>query len=393
MTEKIYYNDTAVKEATANVIEHGADDKGNYVVLDRSCFYPEGGGQPADRGVIGEAEVLDVQTVDGEIRHYTSRPLEEAEYLAVVDWERRFDHMQQHTGQHLLSAVFEKEFGMTTKSFHLGTERVSIDLDVPGIQPDQIKRVEEQVNFFVQRQIPIETEWVTQEQAAGLPLRKKPAVEGDIRLVKIADIDINACGGTHLRNTAELGLVKIIRMEKAKGATRIYFLCGNRALNHFDLLQSVTDQLTKSLNAPAAQLPEAATAMLIDRKDKEKQLKKVGARLLELEADSLQPENNMLIKSFEGRPVKEVQQLAQLKTQKCPALYVLFMVPEELHLRFVCAKSKNSPGDMKQVLEKILKSDGGSVGGTENISQGSVSGNGNSEIYTISFQELIKEIT
>ncbi|WP_422124094.1 alanyl-tRNA editing protein [Planococcus sp. X10-3] len=393
MTEKIYYQDAAVKAAASNVIAHGEDEKGNYVVLDRSCFYPEGGGQPADTGFIGEAMVTDVQTVDGEIRHYTTRALAKGEYPTAIDWERRFDHMQQHTGQHLLSAAFEDEFGMETRSFHLGTERVSIDLDVPSIQPDQLKRVEQQVNHFIRRQIPIETEWVTHEQAAGLALRKKPAVDGDIRLVKIADIDINACGGTHLDNTAELGLVKIIRTEKAKKFTRVYFLCGNRALEHFDLLQSVTDQLMRSLNAPLAELPAAASAMLSDRKDKEKQVKKLSLQLLELEADSLQPEKNVLVRIFENRPIKEVQQLAQLTTEKQPALYALFMVSEESSLRFVCAKNKNSPGDMKRVLEDILKNNDGSVGGTENLAQGKISPNEDPAIYAAAFQAWIEEIT
>src|SRR5690606_4265619 len=232
--------------------------------------YPEGGGQPADTGLIGEFEVWDVQTIDGEIRHYTRSKASPGHFTAAIDKERRFDHMQQHTGQHLLSAVFEDELGMATTSFHLGADTVTIDLNAAAIKTEQLKAVEQRVNRLIRCLLPIETEWVTKEQAEGMRLRKQPAVEGDIRLVKIGDIDINPCGGTHLKNTGEIGLIKILRTEKSKSSTRVYFLCGNRAIGHFDLLQSVTDQLTKRLNSPAAELPEAAELMVNDRKEKEK---------------------------------------------------------------------------------------------------------------------------
>ncbi|MCM3610235.1 DHHA1 domain-containing protein [Planococcus sp. MERTA32b] len=393
MTDKIYYQDAAAKTAMANVLETGIDAKGHYAVLDRSCFYPEGGGQPADKGVIGQTEVTDVQALDGEIRHYIAGRLEAGEYEISIDWERRFDHMQQHTGQHLLSAIFEDELGMPTKSFHLGTERVSIDLDVSKISADQIKIVEKQVNSLIYSQLPIETEWVAQEQAMGMKLRKKPAVHGDIRLVKIADIDINACGGTHLSNTAQLGLLKIIRTEKAKGGTRVYFLSGKRAMEHFDLLQSVTDQLTISLNAPAAGLAEAAEAVLNDRKAKDKQLKNISLEYMKLEAENMKPEETLIIRDFSGRPFKDVQQLAKLTAEKHDSSYLLFFISEEENTRFVCAKGKNAPGNMKQVLGEILEDAGGNVGGKENLAQGGIRHKGGLDAYSAAFRDLVEKIT
>lgn len=392
MTDKIYYQDAGIRTVTAKVNASGTDGKGIYAVLDRSCFYPEGGGQPADTGAIGQTEVKDVQLIDGEIRHYTDRKLEIGEYEITIDWERRFDHMQQHTGQHLLSAVFEDELGMPTKSFHLGAERVSIDLDVKEISSGQLKEAEQHVNSLIHSQIPIETEWVTQSQAAEMNLRKKPAVEGEIRLVKIADVDINACGGTHVHNTGQLGLLKIIRTEKAKAGTRVYFLCGHRAMQHFHLLQSVTEQLTKSLNAPAAELAEAAAAVLNDRKEKEKQLKKLALELVKLEAGSLDPEGNVMVRNYSGRPIKEVQQLAKMVIENHPFLYLLFIVPEEESVRFVCAKGKNASGDMKKVLEEMVESKGGKIGGTESLAQGGAPLHDNLTFYSEEFQNIIKEI-
>ncbi|XKE94184.1 alanyl-tRNA editing protein [Metaplanococcus flavidus] len=392
MTDRIYYQDAAIQTATAKVIAHGTDEKGNYATLDRSCFYPEGGGQPADTGMIGQTEVTDVQIINGEIRHYTADKLNNGEYELIIDWERRFDHMQQHTGQHLLSAVFEDELGMATKSFHLGAEKVSIDLDVPKISKEQVRSIEQKVNSLIYRQIPVETEWVTQEQASKMKLRKKPAVEGDVRLVKIADIDLNACGGTHLHNTAELGLLKIIRTEKAKGGTRVYFLAGKRAMAHFDLLQSIADQLTNSLNAPAAELPEAAEAVLNDRKTKEKQLRAISLEYLKLEAENFKPDGNQLIMDFSGRLFKDVLQLAKLTAENNPFLYLFFFISEEGNERFVCAKGENAPGDMKCVLGKILEDSGGKVGGTESLAQGGIKRDGGLEAYSGKFRNLIREI-
>lgn len=393
MTQKIFYDDATAQTVTGRVISTGTDDHGHYAILDRTCFYPEGGGQPADTGVIGKTEVIDVQNVGGEIRHYTVHEMAKGEYNTAVDWLRRFDHMQQHTGQHLLSAVFEDSFGMVTKSFHLGAERVSIDLDVQAISGAQLKEVERQVNHLIAQYLPIETLWVTQEEANRLALRKPPAVEGDVRLVKIAGIDINACGGTHLGNTAQLGLVKIIRTEGAKKATRVYFLCGDRALNHFELLQSVTDQLTRSLNVPVGELPEAAAAVLSDRRDKEKQLKNVSLQLLEAEAASIHPQGNVLVKEFSGRPFKDVQRLARLIAGKHDSLYLLLLLREDSQMRFVCAKGKNANGNMVQVLESMILGSEGKVGGTADLAQGGSQKSDETEKYNSKFQGIIYEIT
>ena len=391
MTEKIFYDNAAVHSLTAEVVATGQDEKGHYAVLDRSCFYPEGGGQPADTGLIGDIEVWDVQTIEGEIRHYTRSMPTSGKFTAAIDQERRFDHMQQHTGQHLLSAVFDDELGMATTSFHLGADTVTIDLNAAAIQTEQLKAVEQRVNELIRLQLRVETEWVTKEQAEGMQLRKQPAVEGDIRLVKIADIDINPCGGTHLKNTGELGLIKILRTEKSKSATRVYFLCGNRAIRHFDLLQSVTDQLTRSLNAPAADLPEAAAQLVTDRKEKEKQLKKLTLRLLELEAESFQEDNGFIVKEFRERPFKEVQQLAKLAANRHPASYVFFLVTEAAAIRFVCAKGKDAAGNMKRVADRLAEQLGGNAGGTEAIAQsGGPSGNA-PEKYIAAFKLIIEE--
>ncbi|WP_203338994.1 alanyl-tRNA editing protein [Planococcus beijingensis] len=370
MTMKLYYQDSEISEAMVEVIETGKDQAGFYAVLDQSCFYPEGGGQPADTGNIGSANVLDVQTVEGEIRHYTDVELPKERFAAKLDWQKRWDHMQQHAGQHLLSALFEDEYGLKTQSFHLGQERVSIDLDLDTVTKEQLLEVEEMANKTISRRLVISTKWVSPAEAEELKLRKPPAVEGDIRLVGIDGIDLNACGGTHPKNTADIGLLKIISTEKAKGGTRVYFLCGNRALTYFNFLMDTTDKLVVQLNAPSSELSEAAGALLAEKATADKTIKTLQEQLLNLEAEAILPDNGVVEKLFEDRPIKELQQLARYVISRHHAATGLFISRSGDDVRFVCAKGEQAPGDMREVLKQLLALTDGKGGGNPQFAQG-----------------------
>ncbi|MBD8013194.1 alanyl-tRNA editing protein [Planococcus wigleyi] len=370
MTMKLYYQDSEISEAMVEVIKTGKDQAGFYAVLDQSCFYPEGGGQPADTGNIGSANVLDVQTVEGEIRHYTDVELPKERFAAKLDWQKRWDHMQQHAGQHLLSALFEDEYGLKTQSFHLGQERVSIDLDLDTVTKEQLLEVEDMANKTISRRLVISTKWVSPAEAEELKLRKPPAVEGDIRLVGIDGIDLNACGGTHPKNTSDIGLLKIISTEKAKGGTRVYFLCGNRALTYFNFLMDTTDKLVVQLNAPASELSEAAGALLAEKATADKTIKTLQEQLLNLEAEAILPDNGVVEKLFEDRPIKELQQLARYVISRHHAATVLFISRSGDDVRFVCAKGEQAPGDMREVLKQLLALTDGKGGGNPQFAQG-----------------------
>lgn len=387
MTLKLYYEDPETAEAEVEVIHTGQDSKGFYAVLDQTCFYPEGGGQPGDKGAIGPVRVLDVQMAEGEIRHYTDGLLEKQRYLSVLDWKRRWDHMQQHAGQHVLSAIFDDEYGLKTSSFHLGAERVSIDLDGSEVSPAVLSAVEEMANEVIRRHLSITTEWVDDGQAKQMPLRKPPAVSGKIRLVKIEWVDLNACGGTHPKNTADISQIKIISTEKAKGGIRVYFLCGDRAAGYFQELVSISDNLVRQLNAPIRELPEAASALLAEKSALEKELKEVQAKLLEAEAGTIRPDGNGVIeKTFSSRPVKEVQQLARFTIASFPEVYLLFLIHEDSHARFVCAKGANADGDIRDALHKLLALTGGKGGGNASFAQGG----GETECAPEKFSEVFR---
>lgn len=386
MTTKLYYQDSEISEAFVQVTKSERDDKGFYAILDQTCFYPEGGGQPADTGKIGPAKVMDVQTVDGEIRHYTNIQLPQENFSAQVDWQKRWDHMQQHAGQHLLSALLEDMYGFKTQSFHLGPKRVSIDLDMDTAAKEQLKDVEETANQLISQGLPISTRWVTDREVELLKLRKPPAVEGDIRLVEIRGIDLNACGGTHPKNTADIGILKIISTEKAKGGLRIYFLCGMRAMEYFDFLLETADSLVVQLNAPAAELPRAAKDLLAEKAIADKTIKQLQEHAATLEAEAIFPTNSIVERVFEGRPIKELQQLARLVVGKHPSASLLFISVSEGDMRFVCAKGEQAPGDMREVLNELLALTQGKGGGNAQFSQGG----GNTDKAPAAFQHVFR---
>lgn len=393
MTLKLYYENPEMKEAEIEVIHTGKDSRGAYAVLDKTPFYPEGGGQPADTGTIGTVRVLDVQTAEGEIRHYTGERVEAGGYRASLDWNRRWDHMQQHAGQHVLSAIFDDGYGLKTSSFHLGAERVSIDLDAPEISPEILQAAEAAANEVIRRYLPITMQWVSDAQAKAMPLRKPAAVSGEIRLVKIGEVDLNACGGTHPGNTADIGQIKIISTEKSKGGTRVYFLCGGRAASYFRELICVSDKLVGLLNAPLQELPAAAEAVLDEKTAFEKELKEMQSKLLQAEAAMFQPDGDGVIeKEFTNRSVKEVQQLARLVAADFPKAYLLFLVQDASGMRFVCAKGAEAEGDVREVLKELLALTSGKGGGNAGFVQGGGENPQSSVELSKAFRRVVKNM-
>ena len=372
MAEKRYYDQPALQQLDVRVVRTGEDNNGPYGILDETIFYPEGGGQPADHGEIGGFQVMDVQTVEGEIRHYTKEKLHTGEFLAKLDWARRWDHMQQHNGQHLLSAAFDDLLGMKTVSFHLGADRASIDLEVVSLTESQSIKVEESVRNVIRKHLPIHVNWMEKEEALQLNLRKPPAVEGPIRIVSIEGVDTNACGGTHPENTADVGLVKIIGTEKVKAGLRVYFLCGDRAFHHFHMLGKATDELVQQLNAPVSQLTEAAATLIQEKLKLEKEAKQMRSKLLEFEAATLSPagKNGMIQAVYHDRPLKELQQLAKSAIEQHPAAVLMLLSIDDEGTKFVCTKGAESPSELKTLLPLLLEKLEGKGGGNDRLIQG-----------------------
>ena len=290
MTSRLYYEDAYLASFAATVVAHGEVGGRAAVALDRSAFYPEGGGQPADHGTIDGVAISDVQVVDAIVWHVLAHgeqlgalPLG-ATVRGSLDWARRRDHMQQHCGQHLLTAAFMASGGPPTSSFHLGDGEVTIDLATPQLPAEQVRAAEELANQVVWEDRPISTRFLSAEELAGVALRKPPTVSGPVRVVSVADFDHSACGGTHPRSTGGVGLVAVLGWSRQRGGTRVSFACGGRALRELRRLGAAAGAAAAALSVGVDELPAAAARAVTAQKTAAKELGQAQAALDAAEA-------------------------------------------------------------------------------------------------------------
>lgn len=257
MKKRLYYEDQYMSECTSKVEEIIKTDGKVLVVLDNSPFYPTGGGQPCDSGWIGDKKVIDVFEKEGKVYCQVSAEPNGEEVDCRIDFSRRFDLMQQHTGEHLLSAAFLKKYGGMNRGFHIGDEYCTIDIDLNEMSEEMARDVELEANGYIFKNITVYSYLTDRDTAASLPLRTKIKVQDEsIRIVEIKNIDMCACCGVHLKTTGETGLIKINKLEKYKGMTRVYFRCGLRALADYDSKQKILGSLVKIAASEETSLPE-----------------------------------------------------------------------------------------------------------------------------------------
>lgn len=330
MTQKIYYDSAYTREWHTTITGKVDKEDGVYVTLAETTFYPHGGGQPCDLGQIGGIAVLDVNIEDGEVWHKLERAPEQNEVDCELDWERRFDHMQQHTGQHLLSAITLKLTEAMTLSFHLGTEYDTIDVAAAELGADQLTAIEQEVNRQIYRNARINTSWVTAEEAAQLPLVKQPTVTEDIRIVEIEGVEYNACGGTHVSATGEIGIIKLLKTEKVKGGTRIYFKCGTRALNEFTATQNVLNSIMVKLKTSKDELLERIEKMELEQKQLQTELNAVKTTNDAYYAEELLAARQGIViaQVFEDKSLKDMQSLATKLTADHEGLVLFASISE-----------------------------------------------------------------
>lgn len=285
MTEKIYYQDSYRKTHEASVLETIEKDHKILLVLDQTIFYPEGGGQPCDLGTIDGISVLDVQEKDGIIYHQLAEKPSRPRVDLAIDWQRRFDYMQQHSGEHILSGILYQEYGANNKGFHLGEEIVTIDMDLKNMTEDQLSHVENLANQAIYEARPVAQELTDLENLASFGPRKAVAAEEDIRVVTIAGTDVCPCCGTHVKNAAEVGIIKILKSEAHKGMSRITFLCGQRAYQDYRKKHQIITSLKQELHTEEDKLVERTQKINQDLQDLRYQIKeeKNKAALAEME--------------------------------------------------------------------------------------------------------------
>ena len=374
-SERLYYTDPYLIEFDAVVREMNRQGDRWKVVLDRTAFYPTSGGQPFDIGTLGEANVLDVfDQEDGTIGHLIDRELEpNSRVRGHVNWARRFDHMQQHTGQHLLSAAFEREAGARTVSFHLGTSASTIDLD-KELTADQIARVEDTANAVLWEDREVCVKFVTAHEAAKLPLRKDPAREGELRIIEIKDYDLSACGGTHVKRTGAIGIIAISGFERFKGGLRVEFVCGARALRAYRNLKASVSGSVRLLSVLPDELPSAIEKLQAAGRTHQKSQEGLYERLAAHEAASLTAsaqkigEVSVVATAISGWDANGLKKLASSITAK-PATIAVLLTTESPAL-IVVARSQDLSHDTGAILKVLIDQFGGRGGGKGSMAQG-----------------------
>jgi alanyl-tRNA synthetase len=378
METKLYYQDAYIQSFTAQVLKQDQDSAGNwYIVLNQTAFYPTGGGQPHDIGTIAGQRVINVEEIDGEIRHYLDGPLQNIGEKAVgtIDWERRFDHMQQHAGQHILSAAFDNLFENRTVGFHLGAELLTIDLETETLTKEQVQKAEELANQIILENRPIEIKWVSEGELSKFTMRKETKVKEDIRLVIIPDFDYNGCGGTHPKATGQVSAIKVLDWERQKKKVRVQFVCGNRVVKQLDQKQKVLLELTKLLNAPEKEMEQAAHRLLENNKLLEKILEQTKESLLQYEANDLlgkgiRQDKKFISEVFQNRSIQELQKLARIIIAEDEMAMVYLVSQNENRLQLVCARGTAGTENMKEVIAKALSLINGKGGGNDSFAQG-----------------------
>ena len=379
-TRRLYYEDSLQREFTAVVSAIRETDGVPWIALDATAFYPEGGGQPSDRGWIGDRAVLDLSDEDGVVWHRTDGPLAiGASVSCRVDFDRRFDHMQQHTGQHILSRAFVEIASAETRSFHLGEAETTIDVGHAGPDGDLLARVEDRANEIIWEDREVKTHVVAREEAVRFPLRKPPDVDGPVRVVEVAGFDWSACGGTHVARSGQVGLLAILRTERYKGGTRVAFAAGRRALMRLrrsgDLLRRACLEFTSG----EADLLPGITRLKSDRERLERRLKPLLRESLESEASALLegaprgPLGVVVARHFPGRDPDEAGILAAILAGK--GAIALFVSGEGGSPR---AHFSAPPGTMSMgtLLGEICRKFGGRGGGRPESAQGTLPENG-----------------
>ncbi|HTU02172.1 MAG TPA: alanyl-tRNA editing protein [Candidatus Sulfotelmatobacter sp.] len=371
-----YERDPYLRMLETEIIEAGVEGERPFVVLADTVLYPEGGGQPADRGRIGGVGVSDVRAVEGVVRHFVDRELQRGPVTVELDWDRRFDHMQHHTAQHLLTAVALDRFGWSTTAFHLGERLTDIELDTPAITPEQALRLEEAVATEIRAARSVAARRVTPEEYAALPVRSRGLPEGHrgpIRLVEIAELDLNTCGGTHLRSTAEIEAVVLLGTEGMRGGTRLRFAAGRRLRRLLATHEARAAQLRQLLGAADADLPTAVQLKLEQLKETQRQLRALEEDLAIEAARSLAGSPGRLVQAhWPGRDAAFLQRVARTFIGLAPERLGLFTAGGEGGFFLLCAGDAVRL-DLQPLGRQVATLLGGRGGGSGRIFQGKAS--------------------
>jgi len=384
MTERLYYHDLFLREFDARVLSCEPAEERFVVLLDKTAFYPTSGGQPFDRGKIGEVDVVDVnERDDGAILHKTERAVPVGPVHGVVDWERRFDHMQQHTGQHLLSAAFVSLFRFPTVSFHLGRQVSTIDLEARSVVERHLEEAERLTNQVIFEDRAVGISFRGSEELERLGVRKKVEREGTLRVIEIERFDLQPCGGTHVTRTGQVGMILLRKLERVKQNWRVEFVCGFRALAAARGDFATLGEAAHLFSCGLPEVPAMVGKQIEEGKEGHRARQRLLERLAEVESRALlaaetvtvggrtkvERAGRVVVRVFEDAQPGYLRLLAA-KLVAEPGICALLGTRAGGHLVF--AQSAQGPGEMNALLREAVSAVGGKGGGTRDFAQGSV---------------------
>ncbi len=369
-----YELDPCLRTLDTQVLRAWVEEGQSWAVLEDTVLYPEGGGQPCDRGTANGIEVLEVRSHAGELRHRLAAPLAEGPVALVLDWARRFDHMQQHTGQHLLTALAQDRFGWPTMAFHLGEEVSDVELAVPTLTPGDRARLEEAIAQEIRAARPVRARRVDAEGYAREKVRSRGLPDGhvgDIRLVEIEGVDLNTCGGTHLRHTGELESMVLLGTEPLRGGLRLFFVAGGRVRRRLAAHEARTAALRGLLGAPDAELVAVLQGKLEQALGAEKRLRRTEEELAEALAGGLAAAPGVLAEAHLGeRDMAFLQRLARLVLTAAPAKTVFLTAEAAGQGIFLLSAGSEAALDIPALGRGVAEALGAKGGGSGKSFQG-----------------------
>ncbi|MBP0981562.1 MAG: alanyl-tRNA editing protein [Oscillospiraceae bacterium] len=367
-TEKLFRTDPYMKNFSATVISCEEKNGKFLIELDKTCFYPEGGGQNSDTGRLGSAVVSEVHEKDEVILHYCDCPLTiGSEVCGEIDWQHRFSLMQHHTGEHIVSGIVNRLHGLDNVGFHMGSAMVTVDFN-GELDREQIDEIELLANRAVFANIAINESYPSPEELAVLEYRSKKALTGEVRIIEIPDIDRCACCGTHVARTGEVGLIKLLSPTRNKGGIRIGILCGERALNDYRQKDNDTAEISRLLSAKQHETPQAVRRIMAPLEETKEALATAQAKLFEERLKTIDLTSPTVCLFEEGLTPNDLRKFGCLLQEKCSGIAALFS-GEEGNYRYAIAAKE---GDARTVSKEMHGVLGGKGGGQKELTQGSV---------------------
>jgi alanyl-tRNA synthetase len=363
-TKKLYFDDPYQVEFNSKVVKTFSHNNQPALILEQTCFYPESGGQPSDRGTINGIDVKSVFEEDGIIVHLLSQLETTDEIHGMVDWETRFDHMQQHAGQHILSQSFYERIRGETVSFHMGTESSTVEIDVRKISGQALEEVEKLSNSIVFQNKEIKSYFVSEDQIMNVPLRGLPKKSGRIRVVEVSGFDYTACGGTHPKRTGEIGIIKILKQERIRNNSRFEFVCGNRALRDYIAKNKILSQAATRFSVPEKEVPRAVEKLFSDFQTLKKSHKKIQQKLSRVVAQDIirEAKDKFIYHIFTDKTPEELRFLA-LNIIETHGLVVLLGLKKDKKVHVILARSDDCDIDLRKLVAIVADLINGKGGG------------------------------